>query len=127
MVGRNGVGVFDAVAVERVVSAVLQPHQFIPAPGSIDQHLLVVAAQADDPFRLPLLLHLHEKVDHVPASTSAVDVIADEDKAGRARLDELFAMLHQVGELGVAAVNVADRIGESARHPVFPRKRFAHQ
>jgi len=41
----------DAIAIERRVAAVVEPQPLIPFLGGVDQQLLVVAAQANDPFR----------------------------------------------------------------------------
>jgi Na+/proline symporter len=48
---RNLVRILDPVAVERGVAAVAEPHGVVPPLGATDQHLLVIAAQANDVIR----------------------------------------------------------------------------
>ena len=54
---------------------------------------------------------------HLAAALAAVDIVAEQHEAGVVFAAVIGAMAQQIGELGVAAVDVADRIGQHCRHP----------
>src|SRR5262249_56154336 len=62
-------------------------------------------------------------VHHIPAPSATIDIVADEDEAGRIWAAMGVAMLEQVDELGKAAMDVAHRVGQYAWHLQSPVRR----
>ena len=107
----------DAVAAQRGVATVVEPQRDVVALGGVEEQVLVVAHQADDAVGRGGL-RLDQKIDHLFGALAAVDVVAEEDEAVRLAGAVIETMPVQIGQLGEAAVDIADRVGEGAGHRV---------
>ena len=76
-----------------------------------DRQLLVVAFETDDRVGLRGL-PAHQKLDHVAAVRSAIDVVAEEHVTRRPLARMGLAGPQQAPQLVQAAVDVADREGQ---------------
>ena len=119
MLAREFLGAARAIAVEGGVAAVVEPHHLVLAVGGGDQHVLVIAPEADD-LAGPARLRLDQQRDHLAAALAAIDIVAQEHEAGGVVAAVVDAVAQEIGELGIAAVDVADRIGQDCRHPKSP-------
>jgi hypothetical protein len=116
--------------LERLAEAVRDPHV---APLELAHELeVVVAGQAD---RGPRLGHRHHELEDARRVRAAVPVVADEHGApaigrhdGRAvPVHHVAELAQQLGQLGVAAVDVADDVeGPGLGAAVGPQRRAAH-
>lgn len=110
--GRKIAGVIGTVALKGLFAAISPPvHQIairtMPA-GSPDQHLLMIAAQADAATSL-LRLPADQEI-HYPATVGpSVDIIADEDEPGVLAVTRNIAHGKQCEQLLEAPVNVTNR------------------
>src|SRR5437016_585106 len=89
-----------------------------------DQHVLVVAFETGDALRR-VRLRLDQEIDDLAAALAAIDIIAEKNNpcvvvAGTVAA-MIVAMAQQIGELGEAAMDVADRVGQVCRHAI-PRR-----
>ena len=75
----------------------------------------MIAHQADDAVGRGGL-RLDQKVNHLFGALAAVDIVAEEDEAVRLAGAVIETMPVHIGELGEAAMNVADGVGEEAGH-----------
>src|SRR5262249_796734 len=99
---RNGICMVDPIAVEGFLTSVPQPRQFVLMLRSVDQHVLVIAAQADDPVGCTEL-RFDQKARNVAASPAPVNVVANEHKARQVCAAMCRAMFEQVHKFRVAA------------------------
>ena len=107
----------EPLALEVAALAVVEPRRHLVMFRGAHQHVLVVALEADDLFRCARL-GLDQEIHHVLASFAAVHVIAEEDEAMRFAGAMIQAIPVEIGQLGVAAMDVADGVGEHARNSV---------
>ena len=112
MFGRQIPGVIDTVALEGLLATIPPPiHkiaiQAMPA-RSPDQHLLMIAAQANATTSL-IRLPLDQKVHNPATIRPSVDVVADEDESGVLSMTSNIAHGKQRQQLVEAPVNVANR------------------
>jgi hypothetical protein len=93
-----------AVAVQRLAAAEAQPHAPLGAvEARVEHHLVVVAAQRDQPAGVE---HLDEPVEHLARLQAAIDVVAQGDEAV---LGPGGDHLEQRLQRRQAAVDIADR------------------
>ena len=115
MLARQIGGIVDPVAVERLLAAVAPPiHEVAVGAlhvGRAKQHLLMVAPQTDEGAVL-LPFAADEKIHHLAALGSPVDIVSDKHKLRAPLAAKLLARGEQRRQLVKAAVDVADREGE---------------
>src|SRR5262249_50723051 len=113
MLVRYRVHARDTVAAQCHVAAIAEPKRPLAISEGIDQHLLVIAAQAGDLCRLGSL-QVDQQLDDLPAVAAAVDIVADKHELSGATSAMGAAMFQQPDQLLVAAVDVTDRVDQWA-------------
>ena len=118
MRGRKPGLVIDPIALQCRLAAIGPPVEDVAdrAIGmrGIEQHRLVIAEQANEAVAVALLRD--QEVQHLLRIRSAVDIVADQDKAGAPAARDFLADAKQRAQLVEAAVNVADCKGERGGH-----------
>jgi hypothetical protein len=112
MINRQIARVVHAVALERCFAAVGPPcHEIAIRPisiGGADQHLLVVAAQADE-VTISLPSTLDQQLHNSFAERPAIDVIAEKNETGAPAAAKGVARRQKRFQFFEAAVDVPDR------------------
>jgi hypothetical protein len=115
VLGRQIAGIIGAVAFEGPLAAIPPPaHQIairaMPA-RSADQHLLMIAAQADETSLL-IRLPADQEVDDPTTVGTSVDVVTDKDEPRVLVRARQFAHGEQREQFVKTAVNIADGKGQ---------------
>jgi hypothetical protein len=75
----------------------------------------MITAQADGLLR-KTCLKLDQKLDRLAAASPAIDVIAETDQTARIVSAMRHAAVDESAKLRIAAMDIADRIGEEGGH-----------